>query len=132
METTKNNLQLVLKEVGENISFNVSGIIKKNQKIEKSQFVDENFDVDRRLTEKYEKSYSYFIYNKVALVNFLGNSNIYNELQNLNQKNIVFIDWDFFQDKEKVIDFFQRIERESIKKEFLVYGTIEFILFHLV
>ena len=131
LETTKNNLQLMLKEVGENISFSVSGIIKKNQKIEKSQFVDENFDVDRRLTEKYEKSYSYFIYNKVALVNFLGNSNIYSELQNLNQKNIVFIDWDFFQDKEKVIDFFQRIERESIKKEFLVYGTIENIKNHL-
>ena len=77
LETTKNNLQLMLKEVGESISFNVSGIIKKNQKIEKSQFVDENFDVDRRLTEKYEKIYSYFIYNKVALVNFLVNSNVY-------------------------------------------------------
>lgn len=124
LETSKKNLDIIIEDVKKKKRL-VTGMIPNNNISKETSFVDERFEINRSFTKKYEKDYSYFILKKVALVEFYKNNNIYNELKALKHKNIVFIDWDFFQKEEEIKNFFENLEKEKITKEFLVYGSVK-------
>ena len=127
LDTTKKNFQLISDEVENGKPFESSGILKKFDNLEKCNktFVDDVFLCDRRYTEKYMNSYSYFIYKPVVLLEFYKEKDLISSIKDLKQKNVTFIDMDFFKEKEKIDNFFEKMSNLNIKKKILVYGTRE-------
>lgn len=123
--TNGENLSLMLKEIQEKTSVEIKGILKKTSVFLKNDFgfSDEEFELERFYTEKYKRKYTYFIYKPSVLFDFYKEKKLTEILIKTEEKNITFIDIDFFMEKEKVIEFFKKIEQLGIKKKFLVYGN---------
>jgi radical SAM superfamily enzyme YgiQ (UPF0313 family) len=105
---------------------------------------------DRRLTEKYRKHYFYIFHDNVALIKtafgcpgkctfcfcrkITGDlfavrplDDVLEELGGIREKEIYIVDDDFFASKPRLTEFLDRIEKASIKKQYLVYGRADFI-----
>jgi len=108
---------------------------------------------NRALTKRYRHKYFYIFHNKVALIktafgcpykcNFcfcreITNhkyhprpiSDVLDELEGIDEKEIYIVDDDFLIDPKRIIKFLEGIEKRRIKKNFLIYGRSDFIVDH--
>ena len=108
-----------------NSTSKLKGVLRKSLNFEDCELreVEETFDISRDSVKKYKKKYSYFIYKPVTLIEFYKKDTVCEELMEISEPYITFIDLDFFLDEKKVINFFKEIKTNKIQKKFLVYGS---------
>ena len=125
IETNKENLDKMIESIKENNNNKLTGVLRKSLNFENCELkgLEETFEINRDSVKKYRKKYSYFIYKPVILMEFYKENNIIEKLKNIKEPNIVFIDLDFFANKEKIVYFFSMIKENQIQKKFLVYGN---------
>ena len=125
IETNKENLDKMIESIKENNNNKLTGVLRKSLNFENCELkgLEETFEINRQSVKKYRKKYSYFIYKPVILMEFYKENNIIEKLKNIKEPNIVFIDLDFFANKEKIVYFFSMIKENQIQKKFLVYGN---------
>jgi radical SAM superfamily enzyme YgiQ (UPF0313 family) len=130
------------------------GALKKGQKKIDSDLPDFDFHVpipDRSLTKEYRHKYFYVFHDKVALIKtsfgcpytcnfcfcreitdgiFFARplNDVFKELQSIQENEIYIVDDDFLLDRNRIIAFNEELERQNLKKKFLVYGRADFIV----
>jgi radical SAM superfamily enzyme YgiQ (UPF0313 family) len=105
---------------------------------------------DRDLTAKYRRNYFYVFHNKVALIKtsfgcpyhckfcfcrkITGDryfarplSEVLDELETINEKEIYIVDDDFLLSADRVREFIKLLKERKIRKNYLVYGRADFI-----
>ena len=126
IETNKENLYKMTESVKRNNSTSkLKGVLRKSLNFEDCELreVEKTFEISRDSVKKYKKKYSYFIYKPVTLIEFYKKDTVCEELMEISEPYITFIDLDFFLDEKKVINFFKEIKTNKIQKKFLVYGS---------
>jgi radical SAM superfamily enzyme YgiQ (UPF0313 family) len=106
---------------------------------------------DRMSTEKYRQDYSYFGYKPAAIMEFgtgcqkvcdfclrwriegskekLINLELTeNDLRNIKEPTIMFIDNDFLCSEEKLISFITLVKELNLKKNYIMYGSVEGVI----
>lgn len=106
---------------------------------------------DRSSTEKYREEYSYFGYRPAAIMEFgtgcgkgcdfclrwriegvkeklIDSELTKKDLMSIKESTIMFIDNDFFASREKIEAFIQLIKELRIKKNYIMYGSVEGIM----
>ncbi len=106
---------------------------------------------DRRSTIKYRSQYSYFGYRPAAIMEFgLGCEKVCdfclrwriegfserlidlevtrNDLMNISESTIMFIDNDFFANEEKITTFIKLVKELKLKKKYIMYGSVKGII----
>ena len=108
-----------------NSTSKLKGVLRKSLNFEDCELreVEKTFEISRDSVKKYKKKYSYFIYKPVTLIEFYKKDTVCEELMEISEPYITFIDLDFFLDEKKVINFFKEIKTNKIQKKFLVYGS---------
>ncbi len=110
--------------------------------------VTKNILPHRALPEKYLKHYYYLFQEQCALIKTSFGcpynckfcfckeispykarkiDDVITELQSFNQKNVYIVDDDFLYNRSRLLEFYEKIKRNNIKKEYLVYGRADFI-----
>lgn len=127
IETNKENLHKMIEAVKKNNNDKLKGVLRKSLNFEECELsgIEETFEISRNSVEQYKKKYSYFIYKPVTLMEFYKKDTVCEELTEISEPYITFIDLDFFLDEKKVIKFFKEIKTKKIQKKFLVYGSKE-------
>lgn len=105
---------------------------------------------DRNLTEKYRSQYFYIFHDKIALLktsfgcpglcnfcfcreitdrNYVQRplNEVIQELSQIKENDIYIVDDDFLADKKRLLAFLDILEKENIKKKYLIYGRADFI-----
>jgi len=105
---------------------------------------------DRSTTARYRHKYFYIFQDKVALIKtsfgcpwqcsfcFCRSitsglyarrplNKIFDELEQIAEKEIYIVDDDFLVDKSRLLEFFAELEKRKIQKHFLIYGRADFI-----
>ena len=130
------------------------GVLRKGEQSNESSLPDYDFYVpipNRTLTKKYRKKYFYVYHDKVALLktsfgcpytcNFCycrtiaGNKyyerdleDVINELKAIQEKEVYIIDDDFLVSRKRLTAFMDLLEKNHIKKKYLIYGRADFIV----
>ena len=103
---------------------------------------------DRNLPKKYRKAYYYLFHKNCALIKTSFGcpyncdfcfckevspyktrkiDDVIKELLTIEQKEVYIVDDDFLFNKERLIEFAEKLEKNNIKKRYLVYGRADFI-----
>lgn len=103
---------------------------------------------DREVTKKYQNKYYYLFQNKCALIKtsfgcpyncnfcFCKEISSYSareiddviaEIKTIPQKEVYIVDDDFLFNRERLLDFYQKLKENNIRKNYLVYGRADFI-----
>lgn len=103
---------------------------------------------DRKITERYQDKYYYLFQNKCALIktsfgcpyncNFCfckeispysarDIDDVIAELKTIPQKEVYIVDDDFLFNRQRLLEFYQKLKENNIRKNYLVYGRADFI-----
>jgi len=105
---------------------------------------------DRKLVEKYRKRYYYMFHNPCALIKtsygcpyecrfcfcrkitdgkyfYRALEDIIQELKSIPEEEVYIVDDDFLVDKNRILEFCKLLQRENIKKKYLIYARADFI-----
>ncbi len=131
-----------------------NGVLSRNQILNEKELPDFDFYVpipDRSLTAKYRSKYFYVFHDKVALLKtsfgcpftckfcfcreitnglFYARpiTDVMDELETINEKEIYIVDDDFLLSRKRVLEFINELEKRNLQKRFLVYGRADFIV----
>lgn len=152
--TTGENLKLFYNEIDLNhLSKPIDGILSRqfNYISTGKQSRNEYLLPDRESTKKYRSQYSYFGYRPAAIMEFgigcektcdfclrwriegskeslISLDIIKSDLIQIKEPTIMFVDNDFFANEEKIRIFIDLIKQLNIKKNFIVYGSVNGII----
>lgn len=152
--TNKENLYIFcsLLEKGLEVE-NIDGILSKNTGYKSTgiEMRNEYLFPDREATKKYRDKYSYFGYRPAAIMEFgMGCNKLCDfclrwriegakeklidleltkkDLIQIKEPTIMFIDNDFFANREKIESFINIAKELSLKKNYIVYGSVKGII----
>jgi radical SAM superfamily enzyme YgiQ (UPF0313 family) len=152
--TNKENLNIFcsLLEKGLEVE-NIDGILSKNTGYKSTgiEMRNEYLFPDREATKKYRDKYSYFGYRPAAIMEFgMGCNKLCNfclrwriegakeklidleltkrDLIQIKEPTIMFIDNDFFANREKIESFVNIAKELNLKKNYIVYGSVKGII----
>lgn len=154
--TTRENLSLFYSEIAlDKLSRPIDGILSRqfNFKSTGKNCRNEYLLPDRSSTEKYRSHYSYFGYRPAAIMEYgIGCEKtcdfclrwriegareqlipidiIKEDLIQIKEPTIMFIDNDFFANEEKIFSFLNLIKELKLNKNFIVYGSVNGIIKH--
>lgn len=112
---------------------------------------NEYLPIDRTSTEKYRGEYSYFGYRPAAIMQLETGCNkccdfclrwriegrdeklidielTKKDLANIKEPTIMFIDNDFFSNREKLVTFINLVEELNLNKSYIMYGSVKGII----
>ena len=152
--TTSDNLKLFYNEATlAKLSEPIDGVLSRKLEYKSTGKKGRNEYLlpDRKSTEKYRSKYSYFGYRPAAIMEFgtgcektcdfclrwriegakeklISLDIIKEDLIQIKESTIMFIDNDFFANEEKIIMFLNLIKQLNINKNFIVYGSVNGII----
>lgn len=152
--STSENLELFYNQIGISIlAIPIDGILSRqfNYKSTEKNSRNEYLLPDRSSTEKYRNQYSYFGYRPAAIMEFgmgcektcdfclrwriegareklIDLEITRNDLIQIKEPTIMFIDNDFFANEEKILCFINLVKELNINKNFIVYGSVNGII----
>lgn len=151
--TEEDNIRRLFENIASAINTSIAGILSKKDNYESTGDRKRNVYLlpDRSSTEKYRKEYSYFGYKPAAIMEFgigcektcdfclrwrieghkesiLDLDLTRKDLQSIKEPTIMLFDNDFFGSREKLEIFLGLIRELKLKKNYIVYGSVNGII----